>query len=105
MKKFSHVGIPTPNQHPGETFNEAIGLYVTDFKESENHIEWLRFLEDSPMPEELKNTAHVAYEVDNLDEAMKGKTVLLEPFYPNDSLKVAFVLEDEAPVELMEYLN
>ncbi len=104
MKKFNHVGIPTTVEHADETFNSEIGLYTTDFAQSENKIEWLRFLEDSPMPEELKNTAHVAYEVDDLAAAMEGKRVLLEPFNVGDSLKVAFVMEDEAPVELMQYI-
>lgn len=103
MKKFNHVGIPTSVKHENESFNPDIGLYVTDFSDSEHRIEWLRFLEDSPMPEELKTTAHVAYEVDNLEEAMKGKKVLLEPFDANDTLRIAFVMEDEAPVELMQY--
>ena len=104
MKKFNHIGIPTTVVHFGEVFNPDIGLYVTDFSQSEHRIEWLRFREDSPMPEALKTTAHVAYEVDDLEEAIKGKQVLLEPFCPNESLKVAFVMEDEAPVELMQYL-
>ncbi len=103
MKKFNHVGIPTSVTHENESFNADIGLYVTDFSDSEHRIEWLRFLEDSPMPEELKTTAHVAYEVDNLEEAMKGKKVLLEPFDANDTLRIAFIMEDEAPVELMQY--
>ena len=103
MKKFNHIGIPTEVEHEGENFNSEIGLYCTDFNDSENRIEWLRFLNDSPMPEELKTTAHVAYEVDDLAEAMKGKKVLLEPFNASETLKVAFIMEDEAPVELMQY--
>ncbi|MBY5946563.1 hypothetical protein [Photobacterium rosenbergii] len=103
MKKFNHVGIPSPVEHPGESFNPDISLYTTDFEKSENRIEWLRFLEDSPLPDVLKNTAHVAYEVDDLDKAIEGKEVLLEPFSPNESLRVAFIMEDEAPVELMQY--
>ncbi len=104
MKKFNHIGIPTSVEHTGEIFNQDIGLYVTDFSASEHRIEWLRFLDDSPMPDELKTTAHIAYEVEDLDEAMKGKKVLLEPFNANESLKIAFVMEDEAPVELMQYI-
>lgn len=104
MKKFNHIGIPTSVEHADEVFNPDIGLYVTNFAESENRIEWLRFLEDSPMPDELKTTAHVAYEVDDLEAAMKGKKILLEPFNASESLKIAFVMEDEAPVELMQYL-
>ncbi|WED23593.1 hypothetical protein L3Q72_20370 [Vibrio sp. JC009] len=104
MKKFNHVGIPTTAEHKGEVFSEDMGLYVTDFMNSENRIEWLRFAEGSPMPEELKTTAHVAYEVDDLEEAMKGKKVLMEPFNASDTLKIAFVMEDEAPVELMQFV-
>lgn len=104
MKKFNHIGIPSNIEHKGEVLNADIGLYCTDFNESENRIEWLRFLKDSPMPEELKTTAHIAYEVNDLEEAMKGKRVLLEPFNANESLKIAFVMEDEAPVELMQFL-
>ncbi|MCQ1057663.1 hypothetical protein ACQKPX_20010 [Photobacterium sp. DNB23_23_1] len=103
MKKFNHVGIPSPVEHSGESFNPDISLYTTDFEKSENRIEWLRFLDNSPLPEVLKNTAHVAYEVDDLDKAIEGKEILLEPFSPNESLRVAFIMEDEAPVELMQY--
>ncbi|MGL6259211.1 VOC family protein [Vibrio sp. WXL103] len=104
MKKFNHVGIPTSNKHANETLNAEIGVYTTDFSQSEHKIEWLRFVDGSPMPDELKNTAHIAYEVDDLDRAMQGKKVLIEPFYANESLKIAFVMEDEAPVELMQYV-
>ena len=104
MKKFNHVGIPTSVEHADEIFNPEMGLYVTDFSKSENKIEWLRFLEGSPMPEALKATAHIAYEVDDLEAAMKGKKVLLEPFNASESLKIAFVMEDEAPIELMQYI-
>ncbi|MEZ8967025.1 hypothetical protein AB4343_16455 [Vibrio breoganii] len=104
MRKFSHIGIPTQTEHSGENFMQDIGLYATDYAKSENQIEWLRFLDDSPMPEELKNTAHVAYEVDDLEEALKGQKVLIEPFSPNESVKIAFILEDEAPVELMQQI-
>ncbi|WP_239502686.1 hypothetical protein [Vibrio astriarenae] len=104
MKKFNHVGIPTQQTHENETLNAEIGVFTTDFEQSENKIEWLRFLEDSPMPEELKNTAHVAYEVDDLDAELQGKKVLIEPFYANEKLRIAFVMEDEAPIELMQYV-
>lgn len=104
MRKFSHIGIPTAHEHQGEVFNQDIGLYATDFNQSEHAIEWLRFLAESPMPEALKSTAHVAYEVDDLEQAIQGKTVLLEPFHANESLKIAFIMEDEAPVELMQYI-
>nr|WP_319556658.1 hypothetical protein [uncultured Vibrio sp.] len=104
MKKFNHVGIPTTASHKGEVYSEDMKLFLTDFAESENRIEWLRFAENSPMPEELKNTAHIAYEVDDLEEAIKGQKVLMEPFNASDTLKIAFIMDDEAPIELMQYV-
>lgn len=104
MKKFSHIGIPTQVERSGEVLNADIGLYVTDFTKNENHIEWLRFLDDSPMPDELKNTAHVAYEVDDLESELQGKKILIEPFNVNESLKIAFIMDDGAPIELMQFM-
>lgn len=104
MKKFNHVGIPTTVEHKGETFAEDLGVYLTDFTQSENSIEWLRFIDNSTMPKELQKTAHIAYEVDDLESAMAGKKVLMEPFNASDSLRIAFVMEDEAPIELMQFI-
>ena len=104
MKKFNHVGIPTLAEHKGEIFSEDMQLFLTDFTENENRIEWLRFAENSPLREELKNTAHIAYEVDDLEEAIKGKKVLLAPFDSSETLRIAFVMDNEVPIELMQYL-
>ena len=98
---FNHVGIPTTVKRDGETFLEGAGVHVTDFEASEHKIEWLRFEADSGMPELLKTTAHVAYMVDDMDKALAGKDVLIEPFQPMEGLSVAFVTEDGAPVEYM----
>ena len=53
------------------------------------------------MPECLQTTAHVAYKVDDVAEAMKGKPCLLEPFEAAPGVMVGFVMEGEAPVEYM----
>lgn len=102
MKTFHHIGIPNTKERPGETYLQDAKLYITDCNASENRIEWLRFEEGSPLPEILKTTAHVAYKVDDLEAALEGQSVLLEPFEPTAGVRVAFILEDEAPVELMQ---
>jgi len=102
MKKFHHIGIPTTRSRPGETYLEDARLHVTDSGASEHHIEWLRFEDGSPLPEVLKTTAHVAYEVDDLDAALAGREILLEPFTPMEGVRVAFILDDGAPVEFMQ---
>jgi len=99
---FHHVGIPSGQVRPGETYLEAARLYVTDAAANPYQIEWLRFETDSPMPVELKSGPHVAFLVDNLDQAMAGKPVLVEPFVPMPGLRVGFIKDDGAIVELME---
>ena len=105
MRKLNHIGIPTSEVMPNESYMEGAKLYVTDFAESPNKIEWLRFEEGSPMPELLQTTAHIAYEVEDLEAELKDANVLMEPFQPNENLTVAFVIEEGAPIELMKFNN
>ncbi|AMO58417.1 hypothetical protein GZ77_19140 [Endozoicomonas montiporae] len=105
MRTFSHVGIPTPDIHAGESHNEGGGFFVTDFEQSDSRVEWLRCEPDCALPQMLQNMPHVAFEVDDLDEALKGADILMEPMMPKDNLKIAFVIEDGAPVELMQIIK
>jgi len=85
-------------KRPGETCIDEARLHITDPEASEHRIEWLRFEEDSPLPEVLKTTAHVAYVVDDLDAVLVEQDVLLEPFTPMEGVRVAFILDDGAPI-------
>ncbi|SDR47816.1 hypothetical protein [Pseudovibrio sp. Tun.PSC04-5.I4] len=100
-KEFHHIGIPTSVKRPNENYMADAKLYVTDPATSEAHIEWLRFEEGSPMPELLKTEAHIAYKVDNVEEAMAGKERLLEPFDSAPGVRVGFIIEDGQPVEFL----
>lgn len=102
-KEFHHIGIPTAHPQPDEIYLAEAKLYVTDANKSEHHIEWLRFEPGSPLPEILQRTAHVAYKVDNLEEALAGRTIILPPFSPFPGLRVAFIADGDAPVEMMHF--
>ncbi len=101
MRKFNHVGIPTTSPKEGEIYVEGMKLFLTDFHNSANKIEFLRFEEDSQMPEILKTHAHIAYEVPSLETAMEGKKVVLEPFQGGEGLMCAFIEEEGIAIELM----
>ena len=103
-KEFHHIGIPTSIRQPNEIHLAEVKLYITDANQSEHHIEWLRFEPDSPMPEVLKRTAHVAFTVDRLEEAIAGKNVLIPPFVPCPGVRAAFIQEGDAPVEYLEMI-
>lgn len=100
--EFHHIGIPTQTKHKDEAYLEGGKLFVTDAGASPYKIEWLRFEPGSPMPAELKTLPHVAFMVKDLQAAMAGKKVLIEPFEPMEGLKVGFILHDGVPVEFMQ---
>jgi hypothetical protein len=44
----------------------------------------------------------VAFEVDNLIEAIRGKKVIIEPNSPSEGVLVAFIEENGAPIEFIQ---
>jgi len=51
----------------------------------------------------VRTVAHVAFEVDDLETEMAGHEVLIPPNSPSPGLTVAFIVDDGAPVELMQF--
>ncbi len=72
--RYHHIGIPTSKVKPGE-----------------KHL-----------PEFVKRVPHVAFEVADLEAALVGHTVLIEPTSPSEGIRVAFVVHDGTPVEFLE---
>jgi hypothetical protein len=103
--KYHHIGIPTETPRPGETYLEKLKLFATDHSDNAYGIQWMRYLPECGLPDLVKKYPHVAFEVDNLKEALEGKEVIIEPNSPSEGVMVAFIVEDGAPVELMEFLK
>ncbi|CAA0117495.1 Uncharacterised protein [BD1-7 clade bacterium] len=102
MRKYHHLGIPTTEKREGEVWHEHLKLGASGYDESEFHIEWVRFADDAPYPDLVKTVPHICFEVNDLEEALKGKTVIIAPNSPSAGVKVAFIDEGGAPVELIE---
>ena len=66
------------------------------------HIEWMRYESDAPYPELVKTIPHVAFEVDNLEQELKGKKVIIAPNSPSPGVTVAFIEDNGAPVEFLQ---
>jgi len=103
MLKYNHIGIPTNNKRAGELYLPQFKMYVSGYEESTYRIEWMRFEPECPLPEIVKTIPHVAFEVENLAEAIKGKNIIIEPNSPSTGVLVAFIEDNDAPVELMQY--
>src|SRR5438309_11218280 len=103
---FDHVGLITDEEKPGESWVEATRVWVTNPRAHACNVEWLRFEPDSPVTGPLRTEPHVAYRVPDVQAALTGHKVLLEPFSPApdpDFLLVAFVQVGSAVVEFMQY--
>lgn len=102
MRQYHHIGIPTPTPRAGERHLAEYGVYVSGFETSEFGIEWMRFAPDCPLPGLVQTVPHVAFRVDDLDAALEGRVVLIAPNSPSPGVRVAFIVENGAPVELLE---
>lgn len=101
--RYHHLGIPTDEVRPNETHIEKLGMHVSGFSTSPFGIEWMRFDADSPIDELIQRVPHVAFEVDDLDAAIVGLELIGEISSPSEGVRVAMIIDDGAPVELIEF--
>jgi hypothetical protein len=97
------MGIPTDRARTGERYLEHLKVYVSGFETSPYGVEWMRFEPDSPVSELVRTVPHVAFEVDNLDVEVEGKELLGGVSEPSEGVRVAVIVDDGAPVELLEF--
>ena len=100
--KYHHLGIPTKQKLKDEEHLKDLKMYVSGYGRSPYGIEWNRFEDDAPYPEIVKTVPHVAFEVDDLAEAIKGKNVIIEPNSPSPGVLVAFIEDNGAPIEFLQ---
>jgi hypothetical protein len=101
--RYHHLGIPRESPRPGDRHLEHLRIHVAGFETSPYGIEWMRFEPDCPVSELVRTVPHIAFEVDDLDEALQGKEILSPPSSPSDGVRVAMIVHDDAPVELLEF--
>ncbi len=111
MKEFDHVGIITTEPQEGESWVPDSEVWVTNPRIHPARIEYIRpknFPNVDPANVglwKLWHLPHVAYRVDNLEEAIDGEEVVVGPFQPGDFATVVFIHKDGAVVEYLEYHN
>lgn len=101
--RYHHLGIPTTESRPDETYLEEYRFYVSGFRRSPYGIEWMRFESDSPISELIQSVPHLAFEVAELDAAVVGKEIVLPPTELYPGARVAMIVSDGAPIELLQF--
>jgi hypothetical protein len=104
QKEFHHVGLRAMEPQPNEDYIPLTRVYVTDPRQHPNKIEYLRYEPETHLPEDFKNSPHIAYRVEDIRPHIAGKDVVLlfevgEPPFA----KVAFTREEGVYYEYMEF--
>ena len=101
--RYHHMGVPTDKPRTGERHLGHLKVYVSGFETSPYGIEWMRFEPDSPISELIRTIPHIAFEVDDLDAEIRGKKLLGGVSEPSEGVRVAMIVDNGAPVELLEF--
>ena len=101
--RYHHLGIPTAVPRPGERHLKHLKLFVSGFDTSPYGIEWMRFEPGCRVSELVRSVPHIAFEVDDLEEALKGCTMLGGITSPSRGVRVAMIVDDGAPIVVIEF--
>ena len=101
--KYHHIGIPTENIVEGMIYIEHLKIHATDHESNPFGIQWMKYESGCRIPELVRKVAHVAFEVENLEEALRGKNVIIDPNSPSPGVVVAFIEEAGAPIEFLQF--
>ena len=100
--RYHHIGIPTDKPIEGEIYLADYKVFHYGYEKSEYGIEWMRYEKDCNLPEIVKTIPHVAFEVDDIREAIRGKKVIIAPNSPSEGNIVAFIEENGVPIEFIQ---
>lgn len=100
--RYLHTGIIVGEKLPEMTYIEPLKVWITDASKDKYAIEFLYFEPDSPMAGAIQEQPHVAYAVDNLDEAIAGTSILL-PKMDIGPAEIAFVYDHDTVVEFYQF--
>jgi hypothetical protein len=103
--KYHHLGIPTNEVLPNERYLSQFKFSVSGFSTCPFGIEWMRFEKDCKMHQLIQSVPHLAFVVPDLDYELKnrGFKVIVEPNAPSEGIRVAMIVHNGAPIELMEF--
>ena len=92
--RYHHVGIPTRQVRPGETYLPHLKFSVSGFASSPFGVHEL-----------IQTVPHIAFVVEDLDFelATRGFTILTKPNPPSEGVRVAMIEHNGVPIELIEF--
>jgi hypothetical protein len=101
--RYHHIGIPTSRELPNKDYIRKHKMYASGYMDSPYGVEWLKFDPDCPLPELVKTVPHIAFVVEDIKKAIEGKDVIIKPNSPSSGVTVAFIVDNGAPVEFLQF--
>lgn len=101
--RYHHLGIPTDRPLPEGDYIAAFKMYASGYEQSPYGVEWMKFDPGCPLPELVKTVPHVAFVVEDLRAEIAGKEILIAPNSPAEGITVAFIVDNGAPVEFLQF--
>lgn len=99
--KYVHTGVPVSEKLEDMIFVEPLKVWITDASKDPYAIELLYFEPDSRMAAAIQDQVHVAYEVEDIDKALEGKSILWDKM-DMGSMFIAFIYDNDTVVELCQ---
>ena len=99
--KYLHTGMIVGEKLPDMIYMEPLKVWVTDASKDKYAIEFLYFEVDSPMAAAIQEQPHVAYEIEDIDAALEGKSILW-PKMDVGGAYIAFVYDNDTVVEFYQ---
>jgi hypothetical protein len=99
---YQHVGIPITTKKEGMVYWDNLKCWSNkSVDEYDYKIEYLKFEENSPIPEILHKQPHVAYLVDDMEKYLKdADEIIFQPMEIAPNFTIAFVVKDNTLIEL-----
>ena len=97
------MGVPRTEKIEGGIDLPHLKMTVTDHEDNPYGIQLQYYWQDAPYPEIVKTQPHLAFETADLQAAINGQKIIIQPNSPSEGLMVAFIEVNGVPVELMQY--
>ncbi len=102
LLEFHHIGVPTDKKLPNELYSSLYKMYTSDGSNQDIHIQFHRFDEGSSLDKRIQNSMHIAFKTDDIEKYISNKEVIMPLYEPFKGYKVAMVLLDGIPIEIIE---
>jgi len=101
--RYHHMGIPVTEERPGEHYSSTFKMYTSGGEDPGGfRVQFHRFDPGSSLHPLIQSKPHVAFQLDDLEAAIEGEVLLLDPYEPFEGFKVAIIEDDGVPIELVE---